>query len=262
MKTLNINLFGRLLRKKETAGLILTETTYAANLKLSKHVHSLPYFCFVLQGNYQEFNDRKNLDCKSSTLLFHAVGEAHANRFYDSGGRCFNVQLSRAWKERLTLGESGELENASVKRLARCLYSEFARFDDFSHLAIEGIFLEMTAEMLRRKKLRLEPAAPWLKRVKEILHERFGENLSLADLAEQASVHPVHLSRAFRQKFQCTVGEYLRGVRVEFARRELKASNKSLAEISYIAGFSSQSHFTTVFKRSTGATPAEFRKKC
>ena len=262
MSDFSSNLRGEIVKKMETAGLVLSETVYEPNLKLSTHAHLQPYFCFVLKGNYQEYDGRKERICNPAELIFHRSGESHANSFYDSGGCCFNIEIGSEWRERVNFDDLAELESAAAKTLARRLYHEFNRFDRFSPLAIEGLFLEMSAEVLRRSEIRRDAVQPWLRGVREILHEQFSENLTIEDLAGEVSVHPVHLARAFRQKFHCTVGDYVRNLRVEYARRELSSSDKTLAEIAYFAGFSSQSHFTTVFKRLTGATPSEFRKKC
>ncbi|MGI8466864.1 MAG: helix-turn-helix domain-containing protein [Pyrinomonadaceae bacterium] len=261
MKNLNVNLFGKVLLKREIAGLVLAETAYTPHLKLSAHSHSHSYFCFVMKGNYDEFYDKKTRFCKPSMLIFHPRGEVHANRFYDAGGRCFNIQPASQWLERVNFNDSMDSANTNVKNLVHRLYLECVRFDKFSRLAVEGLFLEMAAEISRARMIKQTAVAPWLARVKEILHEQFAENLTLENIAREVSVHPIYLARAFRQKFQCTVGDYARALRVEYARRELSNSKKPLAEIAYLAGFASQSHFCTVFKRCIGETPAQFRKK-
>ncbi|MBA3784476.1 MAG: helix-turn-helix domain-containing protein, partial [Acidobacteria bacterium] len=51
----------------------------------------------------------------------------------------------------------------------------------------------------------------------------------------------------------------VRRLRVENACREMIKSETSLVEIALAAGFSSQSHFSSVFKRMTGMTPAMYR---
>ena len=56
-----------------------------------------------------------------------------------------------------------------------------------------------------------------------------------------------------------TFAGYVRHVRIEFARRELAASSASLSAIAAAAGFCDQSHFSRLFKRYTGLTPAEYR---
>jgi AraC family transcriptional regulator len=68
------------------------------------------------------------------------------------------------------------------------------------------------------------------------------------------------LSREFRRYYSCTVGEYVRHLRIEYACRLLSASNASLAEIALAAGFFDQSHFARNFKWQTGMTPHEYRR--
>jgi AraC family transcriptional regulator len=82
----------------------------------------------------------------------------------------------------------------------------------------------------------------------------------LEDVACIADVHPVHLARVFRRKYNCTIGEYVRRLRVEYARRRISASNDSLIEIAMTAGFTDQSHFARTFKNHLGVTPGEYRK--
>ncbi len=72
-------------------------------------------------------------------------------------------------------------------------------------------------------------------------------------------VHPVHLARTFRRVHRMTFAGYVRQVRIEFARRELAVSGAPLGDIAVAAGFCDQSHFSRLFKRYTGQTPAEYR---
>jgi AraC-like DNA-binding protein len=69
----------------------------------------------------------------------------------------------------------------------------------------------------------------------------------------------VFLARAFRKHHGCTVGEYVRQLRVERAMERLARSDDSLAAIALDVGFADFSHFARVFKRQTGTTPGRFR---
>ena len=132
--------------------------------------------------------------------------------------------------------------------------------DTASLLAIEALTLELIVELSRSSRLRPERKLPrWLTLAKETLHERSSESITLGDIAKQVDIHPVHLAREFRKVYGCTLGEYLRGLRVQFACRELSSSNRPLVDIALGAGFSHQAHFSRVFKRYTGVTPTEFR---
>lgn len=83
--------------------------------------------------------------------------------------------------------------------------------------------------------------------------------LTLTELARAARVHPAHLSKTFSRTFGCTIGEYVRGRRIDFARRQMETSGLTLSEIAIAAGFADQSHFTKTFKRMVGKSPSEYR---
>ena len=74
-------------------------------------------------------------------------------------------------------------------------------------------------------------------------------------------MHPVTLARAFRTFYGCSVGEYLRRVRVDLAGRWLSDTNLGLAQIALSAGFCDQSHFSNVFRRIIGLTPSRYRRE-
>jgi AraC family transcriptional regulator len=79
-------------------------------------------------------------------------------------------------------------------------------------------------------------------------------------VALDAGVHPVSLARAFRHHYGCTVGEYIRRLRIRYACDRLLGSDDSLVEIAYAAGFSHQAHLSRTFKRTLGLSPSQFRR--
>jgi AraC family transcriptional regulator len=79
-------------------------------------------------------------------------------------------------------------------------------------------------------------------------------------MAEAVGAHPVYLSREFHRHFRCTVGEYVRQLRIELACHKLSGSDEPLALIALAAGFFDQSHFSRTFKLLTGMSPAQYRK--
>jgi AraC family transcriptional regulator len=100
-----------------------------------------------------------------------------------------------------------------------------------------------------------------LRRVKEYVEANISRPIRLTELASIAALSPYHFARAFRKAANVTPVRYVWQRRVERAKKLLRDSRVSLAIIAYDCGFSSQSHFTTVFKRETGATPASYRVK-
>ncbi len=94
----------------------------------------------------------------------------------------------------------------------------------------------------------------------QFLSANYQKPLSLSDAAEHVHLNPAYFSRRFREVTGSTFREYLTGVRVEEAKRLLRGTDYTLADISLAAGFDSQSYFTKVFKERTGFTPRQYRE--
>jgi AraC family transcriptional regulator len=258
---------GKILKSFETAGFIMTEVAYSPLSSLSPHAHENAHFCFVVQGRYTESHNRQEFECRPLSLTFRPSGELHEDKFHSQEVRVFTIEIPPRWIERLRQ-DSIRLERAlnfqcgaGVTRLSERIFKEVQRADFATALTVEGLTLEMMAETARYSATALDRKIPfWLERAKDLLYARFTENLSLDEIASAVGVHPVHLASVFRRKYHCTVGEYIRRLRIDFACREIKKGDAPLADIALEAGFANQGHFSSTFKRLTGFTPAAYRK--
>ena len=243
------------------------ESLYLPNQKYSKHSHERATLCLVLQGNFTETHGRNSLTCIPSSLLFYPAGEAHAECFHDLRTRCFLIEINPSWLERLNqfsrlINKPANFHGSRASGLALRVHKEVCAMDEFSHLSIEGLMLEMVAEISRSsRQVRDCKPTERTEMVKEIIQAHFHEPLTLATIAAQVDMHPVYLAQAFRRACGCTVGEYVRRLRIEFACRELSNLDNSISKIAVAAGFFDQSHFTRTFRRILGVTPAQFRKE-
>src|SRR5262249_18177302 len=79
-------------------------------------------------------------------------------------------------------------------------------------------------------------------RIRERLDDCFRQNFTLAELAHDAGVHPIHLAREFRNAYSMPIGEYVRRRRIDAAMNALLLSDETLSAIALQAGFSSQPH--------------------
>ena len=261
------HLYGETLGRRDTAGFVLTETAYSPGLRLPRHSHEHAGFCFVLWGTFDRAYERRTSACGPSSLSFHPADERHSERFGGAGAHLFSFQISQHVLERardysIALDDSAVFRGGALAQLALRLYGEYRRMDEVSPLSIEGLALEIMAEASRhsiRTGEQRRPEPRWLRQAVEILHAQFSETPTLSAVAQSVGVHPVHLARTFRQRYRCTVGGYVRRLRVESASRALSTSDTPLAEVALLAGFSSQSHLSTAFKLYTGMTPAEYR---
>ena len=257
-------LYGQSIRSHEVAGFALSERFYPPGFKTPKHSHKRALLCFVMQGAYTESYGGHTRECESSTLLFHPPGELHAEHFHDVGGHSFIVEIEPVWLERVReqrgLPEAADgFHGGILELLSRRLYQEFVHVDEVSSLIIEGLMLEIMGEASRRPSLTEKRVPSWLEKTKDLLHSDFAKPLRLADVAHEAGVHPVHLAQTFHKFYRCTVGDYLRRLRIEYACHELASSHTPIVDIALAAGFCDQSHFTRTFKRLTGLVPSQYR---
>ena len=126
----------------------------------------------------------------------------------------------------------------------------------------ENLLLDIYHKFLKQnspsKKIPL-----WARELTAIIQDKIDTdlNLSLKDASVALNVHPAYLSREFSKYFNdLTFGDYMRKLRIEKAMQLLHESKYTLTEISYLTGFSDQSHFTRVFKKVTGKNPSSFRR--
>jgi AraC family transcriptional regulator len=101
---------------------------------------------------------------------------------------------------------------------------------------------------------------PWWKRVRDLIHSRFREQVSLAEISREAGVHSVHVARVCRRLQGRTLGEYVQSLRVQFACELLGRHELPIADIAGEAGFSDQSHLTRMMRRFAHTTPARLRR--
>jgi AraC family transcriptional regulator len=133
-------------------------------------------------------------------------------------------------------------------------------FDSLSPLIVEGLMMEIAGEGARQTYEKGYGVPTWMNKAVTLLKERSKESLTLAEIADFAGVHPIHLAQTFRKTQGLTVGQFLRRERLENARHDLLKTEKLLAEIAFDNGFADQSHFSRLFKQKFGTTPAVYRR--
>ena len=255
---------GEVLKRRSLGPYVLTEQLYPNPFALPKHAYRHALVTFVLEGTFRESYGAKSIICRPGAVRFLPAGEVHENEF-ESRVRCLHVWIDASVLDGLDRRavvprRPAEINGLGATWLANRLYAEFSREDTASGIAVEGLVLEILAE-IARSETKTDPVLipRWLKRATEIVEARFLERLSLADIASEVGVHYVHLSRQFHKYNRCTVGELIRKRRIQYASHLLAHSETSLAEIALICGFSDQSHLSFLFKRHMGMSPSKFR---
>jgi AraC-like DNA-binding protein len=254
------------IRRASLPGVVLTEGLHRAGSTIPWHWHEGASICLVLDGAFVEYSRGIALDCRPSSLKFTPAGEKHWNRFHLADVRGLLVEIDVARHASVApfeqaLSRSRHFERGPELQLARRLYAEFRSADTAAPLAVEGLLLELLALVARGEDGTERQGSPaWARRAYELLESGYCRSLSLAPIAREVGVHPATLARGFRRAYGCTIGEMQRQLRLDFAARQLAATDLPLAAIAQQAGFFDQSHFTNAFRRRFGATPLRYRR--
>ncbi|MBQ8350494.1 MAG: helix-turn-helix transcriptional regulator [Clostridia bacterium] len=93
------------------------------------------------------------------------------------------------------------------------------------------------------------------------IKENLTAELSLDLLAKRASFSPIYFHKLFKASTGKTLREYIEEQRIKKAVDLLTATGKTLTQIAYECGFSSQSYFSYAFKRKMKMPPREYAKE-
>jgi AraC-like DNA-binding protein len=145
-------------------------------------------------------------------------------------------------------------------QLSRTLTDEFGGGDPH-YAASVGQTILMRVLASRPAASRVGALPKWrLRRVQELLAANIAEPITLADLAEAAGLSRMHFAAQFRAATGCSPHEYLLQHRIECAKQMLTSMDMPIVEVALSVGFQTQSHFSTVFKRLAGETPARWQR--
>lgn len=119
----------------------------------------------------------------------------------------------------------------------------------------------------RDKTVRIDLAVPvsryltGLRKTLNHIHDHFEEPLTLADMAAMSGASETYFCRLFKHETGMTFLNYVNSLRIERACVLLRDTCDNALDICYQVGFNDYTHFGRQFKKNTGLSPAEYRKK-
>jgi len=98
-----------------------------------------------------------------------------------------------------------------------------------------------------------------LRRVRELVHAKIEEDLTLDEMAQSAGLSTAHFSQMFRKSTGESPHRFVLRQRVERAKEMLREAEPRVLDVAVACGFKTQQHFARVFRRMCGASPTEYR---
>ena len=99
-----------------------------------------------------------------------------------------------------------------------------------------------------------------LRRIKELVHAKLEDDLSLDEMAQSVGLSTAHFARMFRKSTGETPHQFVLRQRVERAKAMLRAPDARVLDVAVACGFKTQQHFAQVFRDVWGVSPTEYRQ--
>jgi AraC family transcriptional regulator len=99
-----------------------------------------------------------------------------------------------------------------------------------------------------------------LRRIKELVHAKMENDLSLDEMAQSVGLSTAHFARMFRKSTGETPHQFVLRQRVERAKAMLRAAGARVLDVAVACGFKTQQHFAQVFCDVCGVSPTRYRQ--
>ncbi len=254
--------------------------TATASCDFQPHAHSILTVTAVLAGRMSATIGERAFELSAGETALTDVGQNHSAcvsevEFVSIGVSpvLVNELVAEIGLIRTTANidfQESVVTDETITRMARAIASEISREQLGRAAMLDALVRQLVIHLLRcqltvRKSDHIElsragPVDRRLRRAIEFMHDNFGRELALEEIASSAYLSEYHFARLFKQITGVTPHVYLANLRLERARKLLAETALAISEIAAMVGYQSQSHFTKMFKSVTGVTPRAYRE--
>ena len=239
--------------EKKTANLILSRTR--RNQIYLPYTRKNPYFEAIASGDDNRISELSQENYEYPTALYNRCGsysEAMNKMYYEAVGAANEMCLVA-------------IQSGLLDMVAYDIRDEFIReFDNAVSLPdlydlVHGMAHNYAMKM--KYVLKEKRRSPRLVRMMTYIEEHLTEKIELADIAEHVGISRTYASAVFREELGITISEFILKERLLEAKRMLRDTDLTVANIADRLAFCSQSYFTKNFTEAEGMTPVEYRRQ-
>jgi AraC family transcriptional regulator len=173
-------------------------------------------------------------------------------------------------------GAYGEVElraqrkfaDARLGPLVAAAHAEMAAGFPSGRLFLDSIEQAMAVALVNGHAVRHRPVQIYkgglgsarLRRIKELVHAKIEDDLSLDEMAQSVGLSTAHFARMFRKSTGETPHQFVLRQRIERAKAMLRAPNARVLDVAVACGFKTQQHFAQVFRDVWGVSPTDYRQ--
>jgi AraC family transcriptional regulator len=173
-------------------------------------------------------------------------------------------------------GAYGEVELRAQRKFAEprlgalvaAAHSEMVAGFPSGRLFLDSIEQAMAVVLVNGHAVRHRPVQMYkgglgsarLRRIKELVHAKIEDDLSLDEMAQSVGLSTAHFARMFRKSTGETPHQFVLRQRLERAKAMLRAPDARVLDVAVACGFKTQQHFAQAFRDVWGVSPTEYRQ--
>lgn len=263
------------LKKMNFRLLYITTARYDSDWHSTIHSHYFTELFYVIQGKGSFIIENISFPVKADDLIIVNANVSHTEVSNDEdpleyialGIDGLQFQISEQEEENDYSVHNYRDYKHEILFYLKTLVQEIEQGDEENEHVCQNLLEVLIINMMRRTKQDLI-AAPAQKTSKECIFiekyilDHYTEDVTLDTLSTLTFMNKYHLVHTFKKYKGVSPINFLIEKRIDEAKNLLESTNYSIAQISDIIGFSSQSYFSQLFRKITGQTPLQYRKTC
>ena len=173
-------------------------------------------------------------------------------------------------------GANGEVELRPQRKFAdprlgalvAAVHAEMVAGFPSGRLFMDSVEQAMAVSLVKDHAVRHRPVEMYrgglgsarLRRIKELVHVKMEDDLSLDEMAQSVGLSTAHFGRMFRKSTGETPHQFVLRQRIERAKAMLRAPDARVLDVAVACGFKTQQHFAQVFRDVCRVSPTEYRQ--
>jgi AraC family transcriptional regulator len=166
------------------------------------------------------------------------------------------------------LRPSRKFADPRLSAMVAAVHAEMAAGFPSGRLFLDSVEQAMAITLVNGHAVRHRPVQIYrgglgsarLRRIKEFVHARIEDDLSLDEMAQSVGLSTAHFARMFRKSTGETPHQFVLRQRLERAKGMLRAPDARVLDVAVACGFKTQQHFAQAFRDFFGVTPTEYRQ--
>ena len=233
---------------------------YKRNYVVNKHQHPCYEIVFYIDG-------------EGESIINNTAYKFKPNTFTICNPNTFHKEIGYTKVELIYIGfdiinesvklDEGIYDNNDFDILGELLeiHKELENKKDFYEKMANILISKILIKLKRTSTIAPKTETSVVEKIIEYIKLNCMKNINAKDLANTFSFNYDYLRRMFKEKTGISIKDYIQKEKLHYAIDLLKNTSFSIKEVSSLAGFSSPSHFATVFKSELNITPKEYVSK-